>query len=93
MSCFSKKKLTQTAPIDYEALEAFTPVMKVSGLQYNTFVIQDEKTTLLVDPWLTGSLTVGDELLPCFFKGVKQQEMGLRCEDVTPDKFDAIVLT
>jgi L-ascorbate metabolism protein UlaG (beta-lactamase superfamily) len=36
---------------------------------------------------------VGDELMPCFFKGIKQKDMGLKCEDVTPEKIDAIVLT
>ena len=93
MSCFKKKKLSQTAPNNYEALDAFTPTLKVSGLQYNTFVIEDGSTSLLIDPWLTGNLTVGDELMPCLFKGTKQKPMGLTCEDVTPERFDAIVLT
>ena len=94
MSCFKKKKgLNQTAPVGIEEGQEFEPVMRVTGLQYNTFVVQDDNTTLLIDPWLTGHLTLGDELMPCFFQGTKTQKMGMSIEDVKPDKVDAIILT
>ena len=46
---------------------------------------------MLVDPWLTGTLTFGNN--PDFFEGTKKWEIPLKVEQVTQKRFGCILLS